>query len=144
MNNSPSYANPRREQVFPPAWGHWALPRSWVPSVGSHVLFLRFIFILFFAFHFYYIFFAFYFLSLHTMPGWKSPGSISPRFLAYYILVVSWNILRDIIYSSVSAETTPFSIFWPGPEILLIIYLVTSVTTLLRILIMKNQERSIF
>ena len=49
------------------------------------------------------------------------------------------------IYFSEKAETTPFSIFWPGPEILLIIYLVTSVTTLLRILIMKNQERrSIF
>ena len=45
---------------------------------------------------------------------------------------------RAFIYSSVSAETTAFSIFWPGPEILLIVYLVTSVTKLLKL---KNEER---
>ena len=45
------------------------------------------------------------------------------------------------IYFSEKAETTPFSIFWPGPEILLIIYLVTSVTTLLRILIIWRTKR---
>ena len=38
----------------------------------------------------------------------------------------------------VSAETTTFSIFWPGPEILLIVYLVASVTKLLKL---KNEER---
>ena len=42
------------------------------------------------------------------------------------------------IYFSVKAETTPFSIFWLGPEILLIVYLVTSVTKLLKLL--KNEE----
>ena len=46
--------------------------------------------------------------------------------------------LLPLFIPLVSAETTPFSIFWPGPEILLIVYLVTSVTKLLKL---KNEER---
>ena len=67
------------------------------------------------------------------MPWYQSCRLTSFFFLQRYPF-----ILLLIFIPLVSAETTPFSIFWPGPEILLIVYLVTSVTKLLKL---KNEER---
>ena len=47
---------------------------------------------------------------------------------------------KYIFIPLVPAETTPFSIFWPGPEILRIVYLVTSVTKLLKLLEERREK----